>query len=78
MPCLPLDQGSVDLVFSVLCCNGVAVCPSARRIRRVSPRRVFLFSTLGEFFAGMRSSWQEVDNSVHVRQFLRIVIWAML
>lgn len=69
---LPLQTGSVDLIFSSLAIQWCDNLPKLfAEIRRVlAPGGTFLFSTLGPAtLRELKSAWQQVDHYVHVNHF---------
>lgn len=69
---LPLQDSSVDLIFSSLavqwCPNFAAVLAEARRV--IKPGGAFAFASLcvGTLYE-LRESWRQVDGLVHVNRF---------
>ncbi|HET9106087.1 MAG TPA: malonyl-ACP O-methyltransferase BioC [Steroidobacteraceae bacterium] len=70
---LPLETGSVDIVFSNLMLQWCEPLDDAlAEVRRVlKPQGFFLFSTFGpDTLRELRSAWAEVDSYNHVNRFL--------
>lgn len=71
--CLPLADGSCDLVYSNLAlqwCNDLEA--ALREFRRVlRPGGLLLFTSFGpDTLAELRQSWAQADGNVHVSQFV--------
>jgi malonyl-CoA O-methyltransferase len=70
--CLPLADGSVDLVVSNLMlqwCNPDAAFAEFRRV--LSPHGLLTFTTLGpDTLRELRSAWAQVDSGSHVHPFI--------
>lgn len=70
--CLPLADGSVDLILSNLMlqwCNPDAVFAEFRRV--LKPHGLLCFTTLGpDTLRELRSAWAAVDSRTHVNQFI--------
>ncbi len=70
---LPLADNSVDLVFSSLSlqwCNDLGMVMQ-EILRVLKPGGLFVFTTFGpDTLKELRFSWQQVDNSTHVNEFL--------
>lgn len=72
---LPLEDGSVDVVFSNLMLQWCDPLDDAlAEVRRVlKPQGFFLFSTFGpDTLRELRSAWAEVDSYNHVNRFLDV------
>jgi len=72
---LPLQNDSVDLVFSSLavqwCADFQQVCNEILRV--LKPGGYCLLATLGpETLHELRSAWQQVDGYVHVNRFIGV------
>ena len=72
---LPFADGSIDFIFSSLmlqwCDDPDAVFAEIRRV--LSPRGLFLFSSLGPTtLQELRSAWAEVDSHPHVNEFIDV------
>jgi malonyl-CoA O-methyltransferase len=75
---LPLAEQSVDLVFAgLLPAMGDDIKLIFSEIRRVlRPEGLFLFAALGpDTLQELRQSWQQVDNNVHVHDFMDMHYW---
>jgi malonyl-CoA O-methyltransferase len=70
--CLPLADGSVDLIVSNLMlqwCNPDLVFAEFRRV--LAPHGLLSFTTLGpDTLRELRSAWRAVDSHTHVNQFI--------
>lgn len=79
--CLPLRDGSFDLVFSSLalqwCDDFPAVLSEAKRVLR--PGGVLAFSSLGKgTLHELRDSWEAVDGFAHVNRFRSMELYQQL
>src|ERR1700675_3643578 len=70
--CLPLADGSADLILSNLMlqwCNPTQVFAEFRRA--LAPHGLLTFTTLGpDTLRELRGAWAEVDSRTHVHQFI--------
>src|SRR5260370_21371926 len=70
--CLPLADGSVDLILSNLMLQWCNPDPAFAEFRRVlAPDGLLSFTTLGpDTLRELRSAWGAVDSHTHVHQFI--------